>query len=63
MESRRMWWVRNLAHIGDRRGAYRVLVGKSEERRSLGNSRRRWEDNIKMDLWEVGRVHGLAQSG
>jgi hypothetical protein len=40
--------------MGERRGAYRALVGKPEGRRSLGRSRRRWEDNIKMDLREVG---------
>jgi hypothetical protein len=40
--------------MGERRGAYRVLVGKSEGRRPLGRPRRRWEDNIKMDLREVG---------
>jgi hypothetical protein len=40
--------------MGERRGAYRVLVGKPEGRRPLGRSRRRWEDNIKMDLREVG---------
>jgi hypothetical protein len=38
----------------ERRGVYRVLVGKREERRALGRPRRRWEDNIKMDLQEVG---------
>jgi hypothetical protein len=40
--------------MGDRRGVYRVLVGKSEGKSPLGISRRRWEDNIKMDLQEVG---------
>ena len=39
---------------GERRGVYRVLVGKPEGNRSLGRPRHRWEDNIKMDLWEVG---------
>jgi hypothetical protein len=38
----------------ERRGAYRVLVGKPEEKRPLGRPRRRWEDNIKMNLQEVG---------
>jgi hypothetical protein len=38
----------------ERRGAYRVLVGKAERRRQLGRQRRRWEDNIKMDFREVG---------
>jgi len=40
--------------MGERRGVYRVLVGKPERKRPLGRSRRRWEDNIKMDLQEVG---------
>jgi len=40
--------------MGERRGVYRVLVGKIERRRPLGRSRRRWEDNIKMDLQEMG---------
>jgi hypothetical protein len=40
--------------MGEGRGAYRVLVGRPEGRRPFGRSRRRWEDNIKMDLQEVG---------
>jgi hypothetical protein len=40
--------------MGVRRGAYRALVGKPEGRRPLGRPRRRWEDNIKMDLREIG---------
>ena len=40
--------------MGERRGAYRVLVVKPEEKRPLGRPRHRWEDNIKMDLREVG---------
>jgi len=40
--------------MGERRGVYRVLVGKPEGKRSLGISMRRWEDNIKMDIQEVG---------
>jgi len=40
--------------MGERRGVYRVLVGKSEGKRPLGRHRRRWENNIKMDLQEVG---------
>jgi hypothetical protein len=40
--------------MGDRTGVYRVLVGKPEGKRPLGRSRRRWEDNINMDLQEVG---------
>jgi len=40
--------------MGERRGVYRVLVGKPEGKRPLGRPRRRWEDNIKIDLQEVG---------
>jgi hypothetical protein len=43
-----------VARMGDRRGVHRVLVGKPEGKRPLGRPRRRWEDNIKMDLQEVG---------
>ena len=54
-----------MARMGEERGVYRVLVGKSERRRPLGRPRRRWVDNISMDLQEVGCVHmdwiGLAQ--
>jgi hypothetical protein len=44
---------------GEKRGAYRILVGRPEERRPLGRPRRRWEDNIKMDLQDAGWEHGL----
>ena len=44
-----------MARMAQGRGVHRVLVGKSEGKRPLGRPRRRWEDNIKMDLWEVGR--------
>ena len=44
----------HVARMGERRGVYRVLVGKPEGERQLGRPRRRWEDNIKMDLQEVG---------
>jgi len=49
----RIKWVGNVARMGDRRGIYRVLVGKTEGKRALGRPRRRWENNIKMDLKEV----------
>ena len=42
------------AHMGERRGAYRLLVGRPEGNRPFGRLRRRWEDNIKMDILEVG---------
>jgi hypothetical protein len=44
--------------MGEDRGVHRVLVAKPEGKRPLGIPRRRWEDNIKMDLQEVGRGHG-----
>ena len=49
-----MRWEEHVARMGERRGAYRVLVGKPEGKRPLGRPRRRWEDNIKIDLQEVG---------
>jgi hypothetical protein len=54
MKSRRLRWAGHVARMGERRGAYRALVGKPEGRRPLKRPRRRWEDNIKMDLREVG---------
>jgi hypothetical protein len=54
LKSRRMRWAGHVARMGERRGAYRVLMGKSEGRRPLGGPKRRWEDNIKTDLREVG---------
>jgi hypothetical protein len=44
----------HVAHIGERRGVYRVLVGKPEGKRPLGRPRHRWEENVKVDLQEVG---------
>jgi hypothetical protein len=49
-----MWWVGHVARIGEGRGVYRVLVGRPEGKRPLTRPRRRWEDNIKMDLGEMG---------
>jgi hypothetical protein len=61
-----MSWAELVALMGEDRGVYRVLVGKPEEKRPLGRPRHRWEDNIKMDLQEVGGGHGdwmeLAQN-
>jgi hypothetical protein len=54
MKSRRMRWGGHVARIGVRRGVYRVLVGKPEGKRPLGRPRRRWEDNIRIDVQEVG---------
>jgi hypothetical protein len=49
-----MRWAGHVARIGESRGIYRVLVGKPEGKRPLGRPRHRWEENIKMDLQEVG---------
>jgi hypothetical protein len=54
IKSRIMRWTGHVLHMRERRGVYRVLVGKSEGKRELGKRRRRWEDNIKMDLQEEG---------
>ena len=54
IKSRRMRWAGHVALMGEGRGVYRVLVGKPEGKSPLGRPRRRWEDNIKMDLQEVG---------
>jgi hypothetical protein len=57
IKSRRMRQAGHVARMGERRAIYRVLVGGNKGKRPLGRPRRRWEDNIKMDLREVG--HGL----
>ena len=51
-----------MARVGEGRGVHRVLVGKPEGKRPLGRPRHRWEDNIKMDLQEVGGVVGTGWS-
>jgi hypothetical protein len=53
MKSRRIRWAGHVARMKERRGAYRVVVGKIEGSRPLGRPRRRWEANIKVDLQEV----------
>jgi hypothetical protein len=57
--SRRMRIVGHVARMVERRGVYRVLVGKYEGKRPLGRPKRRWEDNIKMDPQEMVWGHGL----
>jgi hypothetical protein len=54
IKSRRMWWAGHVARIWEGRGVYRVSVGRPEGKRPLGRPRRRWEDNIKLDLKEIG---------
>jgi hypothetical protein len=48
-----MRWSRNTAGTGEKRNAYRILMGKPERKRPLGNPRRSWENNIEMDLREI----------
>jgi len=54
IKSRRMRWAGHVAHMGAERGVYRVLVGKLKGKKPLGRPRRRWTDNIRTDLQEVG---------
>jgi hypothetical protein len=54
IKSKRMRWAGHVAPVRERRGVYRVLVGKPEGMRRLGKPRRGWQDNIKMDLQEMG---------
>ena len=58
VKSRRIRWAGHVARMGDDRGVYRLLVGKPEGKSPLWRPRRRREDNIKMDLQEVGRGRG-----
>jgi hypothetical protein len=54
IKSRRMRWADHVARMGEKRNAYRLLVGKPEGKRPLGRPRCRWVDNIRMDRGEVG---------
>jgi hypothetical protein len=54
IKSRRMRWAGHVARMGEKRNTYRILVGNPEGREPLGRPRRRWVDNIKMDLREIG---------
>jgi hypothetical protein len=54
IRSRRMRWAGHVACIGNKRTAYKIVVGKPEGRRPLGRTGHRWKDNIKMDLREIG---------
>ena len=67
IKSGRMRWAGRVARMGEEKGVYRVLLGKPEERRTLGRPRHRWVDNIRVDLQEVGCGYmdwfGLAQDG
>jgi hypothetical protein len=54
MKPKRMRWAGHVARMGEKRNRYRILVGKPEGKRPLGRPRRRWVNNIKMDLREIG---------
>jgi hypothetical protein len=54
IKSRRMRWAGHITRMGEKRNAYRLLVGKPEGKRPLERQRRRWVNNIKMDLREIG---------
>jgi hypothetical protein len=54
IKSRRIIWVGHVARMGEKRNACRISVGKPEGKRPLGRPRRRWVDNIKMDLRDIG---------
>ena len=60
VKSRRMRWAGHVARMGEERSVRRVLVGKPEGKRPLGRPRLRWEDNIKIDLLEVGGVETIS---
>jgi hypothetical protein len=53
IKSRRMKWTGHVARMGEGRGVYRVLVGRPEGQKPLGRFKRRWENNIKLDLREI----------
>jgi hypothetical protein len=55
IKSRRLRWAGHVARMWEGRGVYRVLMGKPEGKRPLGRPRCRWEDNVRIDLQEVGR--------
>ena len=62
VKSRRMRWAGHVARMGEDRGVNRVLVGTPKGKRPLRRPRRRWEDNIKMDLQELEGVMGTGWS-
>jgi hypothetical protein len=60
VKSRRMRWAVYVTRMGEERVVHRLLVGKPEGKRPFGRPRRRWEDNIKMDVQEIG---GVVETG
>jgi len=63
IKSRRLRWAGHVARMGVGRGVYRVLIGRPEGKRLVGRPRRRWEDNIKLDLRVIGGEMDSAGSG
>jgi hypothetical protein len=59
IKSRRMRWAGHMARMGEKSGAYRILVRRPDRMQLLGRPRHRWEDNTEMDLQDVGWGHGL----
>jgi hypothetical protein len=54
IKSRRMKWAGHTARMGEGRGVYRIVVWRPESKRTLGRPKRKWQDNIKLDFWEIG---------
>jgi hypothetical protein len=63
IKSRRMKWAGHVVRMGKKRRVYRALLGKPEGKRPFGRPRRRWEDNIKMDLQDGMWGYGLDRAG
>jgi hypothetical protein len=63
IKSRKMRWAGHVARMGEKKNAYRILVGNPEGKRPLGRPRRRWVDNIKMNLRDRMGWYGLDRSG
>ena len=59
IKSRRLRWVRNVARIGEGRSAFKILIDKATGKRPLWRPRRRWEDNIRMDLEEISILKNI----
>jgi hypothetical protein len=64
IKTRRMRWAGHVARMGKNRNEYKLLMGKPEGKRPLGRPKRKWVDNIKMDLLEIvwGGVHGIGMA-
>ena len=63
IKSRVMRWAEHVASMGQRRGTFKVMMWRTDGNRQLGRARRRWKNNIKMNLQEIGWRDGLDRSG